>query len=232
MDIFWGIVEEIIARWLVYVAIAGGGAIMYMLRKMELAHRILYAFAGIASILLIWHVLIEPEIPQKIPSLEKVESSIRDWSLQAGYGVNRLSAKKGEQFRYRLEMKRKGFEIKYIDVILRDIPPERFIVIETRMSVSEKHSKLFNQLTEHEKLEFRALLEVELINIGVKYLSKIPETIVVWDKIFLDQMTNSGLFLEKVFLIIQAQTLTKRVFLLHLENEAAISKEHTLQESN
>ena len=94
------------------------------------------------------------------------------------------------------------------------------------MRIAGEHPKLFNQLTKYGKRRFEALLEVELINLGVEYRFKFPEPMVLSDKIFLDQMTDSKLFLEKVFSIVNAKTLAKRMFLLYLD------KESTFQEPN
>jgi len=224
MEILSGIIQEIIANWIAAAAIIGGGMMIVLFRRTTWLNRILYSLVSVASILIIWHVLVEPEIPRKAPTLDTIESNIRDWSLQAGYIVERKSDEEGKQFHYLL--KTKGADITTVNIILRNNPAERYVVIENILKVTGKHPGLFNQLTKYEKRKFEALLEVELINIGVEYRFKIPEAIILWDKVFLDQMTDSKLFLEKVFLIVNAKILAKRMFLLYLDTEP------TIQESN
>ena len=223
MDILSGIVQEIIGNWLAVAlaaaAIGGGGFIMLLFKRTRWPERILYGLISIASILVIWHVLVEPEIPHRAPSVEELENNIRDWAFQAGYSVKDINVQAGEKFHYILDERGRIT----IHVFLRYKPPERYVVIENRMKPVDKHTELYNQLTNYEKKRFAALLALQLTSLGIEYKIQMPGGIIFWTKTLTDQMTNSDMFLNKILLIKGATITVRNVFVLHLEKESISS---------
>lgn len=199
------------------LAVTGAGFVMWMLFKGAPTWplRILYSLVSVASLLMIWHALIEPKIPQRTPDLKEIETKILDWSLQAGYQINRETPREGEKLRYVLTGRKGGTT--YV-VVIYD-PPAYYLLLSRTITVSENHKKILGSLSKQEKNTFGFALTKEIINLGIQYNIRLPDTITLMVTIVIDQMRNPVRLLKGLFDIKNAVRVVKIVFSGRLEDK-------------